>query len=280
LCREETVKRNLIRPAAAVLLFALAGQAAAQAVLVEARGTVDVLFSGAAGWRAAEEGMTVEADTVISTGFRSTVLIQTGSSRIHLQPVTRLTLEEIILRGESEAINLSLRAGRIRVDVSPPRGNTVEFAVRSPIAVASVRGTSFEFDTVNLAVDNGLVRYSYINGITVYAAEGEASYAEDPTRRVVPPQELAAADRIPRIPFYTGIEETPAAPRYPGISPAGNPPGAGTGLILLPNWIPPVPYYPPINPPANPPLGNPPITPPANPPLGPPGITLIPGWIP
>jgi hypothetical protein len=236
---------------AAMMFFALAGRAAAQAVVVEVRGAVEILFSGAPGWKAAEEGMGIEADTVISTGFRSTALIQTGSSRILLRPVTRLTLEELILRGGTEVIGLSLRAGRIRVDVSAPRESATEFSVRSPMAVASVRGTSFEFDTVNVSVDRGLVRYAYINGLAVYVAGREASYAEDPARRVVPPQELAAADRVPRIPLYTGLEEPPAAPRYPGAGlpgagapppgppdSGGDPPGGATGITLTPGWIP------------------------------------------
>jgi hypothetical protein len=241
------VKRSLTGlPVLAVLLFVLAGQAGAQAVFVEVHGTVDILPPGASEWTAASAEMAVESHTLISVGFKSGALIQTGSSQLLLRPLTRLSLEEITLLGERENIGLSLRAGRIRVDVSPPQGISTEFTVRSPMTVASVRGTSFEFDTVNLTVDKGLVRYSYINGLTVYVAGQEASYAEDELRRVVPPQELAAADRIPRIPLYTGIEERPAAPRYPGgdtPSGGGDPsdggdPSGGSGLALTPGWIP------------------------------------------
>jgi hypothetical protein len=236
------VKRSLIGlPVLAVLVFALAAQAGAQAVFVEVHGKVEVLPPGASEWTAASAEMAVESDTLISVGFKSGALIQTGSSHILLRPLTRLSLEDITIREESENIGLSLRAGRIRVDVSPPQGITAEFTVRSPMTVASVRGTSFEFDTVNLTVDKGLVRYSYINGLTVYVAGQEASYAEDELRRVVPPQELAVANRIPQIPLYTGIEERPAVPRYPGVagSPSGGdtPPG-GAGVTLVPGWIP------------------------------------------
>jgi ferric-dicitrate binding protein FerR (iron transport regulator) len=222
------MKRNLMGPPVlAVLVFALAGQAAAQAVFVEAHGKVEVLSPGASEWTAAAAGMAVEVETLISVGFRSGALIQTGTSRIQLRPLTRLSLEEIVLLEGSENIGLSLRAGRIRADVSPPQGITTEFTVRSPVTVASVRGTSFEFDTVNLTVDNGLVRYSHINGLTVYVAGREESYAEDEVRRVVPPQELLEASRIPQIPLYTGIKEMPAAPRYPG----------GARITLMPGWI-------------------------------------------
>jgi hypothetical protein len=232
------MKRNLILPPvlAVLLFFAPRGQAPAQAVFMEIQGKVEILPSGAAEWTAAATGMTIEKGSVISTGFKSSALIQTVSSRILLRPVTRLTLEEIIGLEGNEAISLALRSGRIRADVLPLQSGKTEFTVRSPMTVASVRGTSFEFDTVNLLVDDGLVRYSYVNGLTVYVAEGEASYAEEKARRVVPPQELAAGSRIPQIPLYTGVEEIPGAPRYPaGVSP---PKGNNTGLELIPGWIP------------------------------------------
>jgi hypothetical protein len=201
---------------------------------VEVHGKVEVQPSGASGWTAAATGMIIEQGTIISTGFKSGAIVQILSSRVVLRSVTRLSLEDIIARGESGEIDLSLHTGRIRAEVSPPLGSPLEFTVRSPMTVASVRGTSFEFDTVNLLVDDGLVRYSYINGLTVYVAEGEGSYAEDAARRVVPPQELAAAARIPKLPFYTGAEETPPAPRQPGSSVTSG----GAGLTLNPGWIP------------------------------------------
>jgi hypothetical protein len=263
----------------AVLLLVLAGQAAAQAVFVEVQGKVEVLPSGAAEWTAAAEGMIIEANTVISTGFKSNALIQTGSSQILLRPITRLTLEEIVVLEKSEEISLSLRAGRIRADVSPPTGSGTVFTVRSPMTVASVRGTSFEFDTVNLVVANGLVRYSYVNGLTVYVAGLEASHTEDEARRVVPPQELALANRIPRIPLYTGLEEIPPTPRYLGSSPPDNN-SSPAGPPLGP---PDPPITPPVTPPITPPgfPGTPPSTPPSStPPPGNGTLTPVPNWIP
>jgi hypothetical protein len=232
---EDNVKKRMsmpgLTPVLGLLLFILAGGAFAQASFVEVHGTVEVRPPGASAWTAAAAGMAVEPDTAISTSFRSTAIIQAGPSRILLRPLTRLTLEEIIDKQETEEVRLFLRSGRIRAEVSPPKGGKTNFTVHSPIAIASVRGTSFDFDMVNLSVDNGLVRYSYINGLTVYVAEREESYAKEKESRVVQPQEIAAASRIPHIPLYTGIEEGAAAPRYPGH-------GGGTGLTLIPGWIP------------------------------------------
>jgi hypothetical protein len=252
LTMEDSMKQKIIVPLLAVLLFTSTGEAFAQAVFVDVHGTVEVRPAGASNWTAAAEGLTVAPDTAISTSFRSTAIIRTGSSRILLRPLTRLTLEEIIAKQGTEEIRLTLRAGRIRAEVSPPQSGKTDFTVRSPMTVASVRGTSFDFDTVNLSVDNGLVRYSYINGLTVYVAGQEESYAEDQARRVVPPQELAAASHIPQIPLYTGIKEAVTAPRYPANSPSGG----GAGLVLTPGWT-----------------GGTGGTSGG-------GITLIPGWIP
>jgi hypothetical protein len=226
-------KRSIIsiRPVLAFLLFTLAGGVFAQASFVEVYGTVEVKPAGVTAWKAAAVGMAVAPDTAISTSFRSTAILQVGSSRILLRPLTRLTLKEIAAKQgtETEDIQFYLQSGRIRGEVSPPRGGKTEFTVRSPSAVASARGTSFEFDTINLSVDNGLVLYSYVNGLSVYVAGQEASYVEDQSRRVVPPQELARESRIPQIPqYHTGVEETPDAPRY----------SPGTGLTLIPSWTP------------------------------------------
>jgi hypothetical protein len=80
--------------------------------------------------------------------------------------------------GNAENVSLNLDTGRIRVDVSPPAGNLTNFTVRSPNATASVRGTSFEFDTVNISVDEGRVIFTGNNGIGVIVTEGGESYVQ------------------------------------------------------------------------------------------------------
>jgi hypothetical protein len=225
-----------------VLFYVLTGFASAQAaspaaaVIVELTGTVELRPAETAEWIPAAAGMPVEAGTIISTGIRSTALIETGSSRILLRPLTRLSLEEIIRRDGREDIRLFMRTGRIRAEVKPPSGNRTGFTVMSPITVASVRGTSFEFDTVNLRVDEGLIHYSHVNGLTVYVAGGESSYAEEEARRVVPPMEFLAGRRIPRIPQHTGIAETDQSPRFPAN--AGTTSVGGAGMSLRPGWMP------------------------------------------
>jgi hypothetical protein len=93
----------------------------------------------------------------VSTGFKGTAIITVGSTTILVKPLTRLSLSKIQLSSGSENLNMNLQAGRVRVDVKPPEGTKTNFTVQSPSATASVRGTSFEFDTLNLKVLEGTV---------------------------------------------------------------------------------------------------------------------------
>jgi hypothetical protein len=55
-------------------------------------------------------------------------------------------------------------------------GQTIDFKVRSPTATASVRGTSFEFDGVNLIVDRGSVQLRTPTMQFRYVSAGQYSY--------------------------------------------------------------------------------------------------------
>ncbi|GHV94700.1 hypothetical protein AGMMS50293_10200 [Spirochaetia bacterium] len=210
------------------LFFAILMTANAQAVFIEIRGTVEYRPANAAEWKPAVQGDTITPGTVISTSFKSTAIINAGSSRIVIRPLTKLTLEDIIQNANSDDIKLFVQTGRIRADVEPPQNGRINFTVRSPQVTNSVRGTSFEFDTVNLRVLSGVVRYSYKNGMTVFVAKGEASYVEEEGRRVVPPQEIAAGSHIPHIPQFTGIDTGLRVPQIPS--------GSNVDFTLRPHW--------------------------------------------
>ena len=115
-------------------------------------GTVEVKTPGAAEWRAAEIGQTLDQASLISTGFKSTALVRIGGSALIVRPLTRLSLGEIAAAQNEERVTVDLRAGRIRADVKPPAGVKTSFTVRSPMATASVRGTVFDFDGILLRV--------------------------------------------------------------------------------------------------------------------------------
>ena len=169
-------KAILILLLACIAMFGFVPRAFAQtAVIKELTGTVELKLSGASDFVPARVGATVSQDTIISTGFKSTALVQAGSAVITVRPLTRLTLTEIQASQETENLSLSLQAGKVRVDVTPPAGSKADLKISSPSAVASVRGTSFDLDIRNLRVNNGTVAFMGNWGYELSVKEGQVS---------------------------------------------------------------------------------------------------------
>ncbi len=145
------------------------------AVIKELSGTVELKQAGQTAFVPAKIGDEVAQSTIVSTGFKSTALIEAGSSVITVRPLTRLSLAEISSASGTETINVSLQTGRVRVDVNPPLGTRTTMSVRGPNATASVRGTSFEFDTRNLTVESGVVAFQGSKGGVMLVGAGSTS---------------------------------------------------------------------------------------------------------
>jgi hypothetical protein len=159
-------------------------------------------------------GGSISKDTVISTSFKSTAIISLGKSTLLIRPLTRLTLDELVQRGDNEQVRVTLQSGRVRADVTPPPGGRTDFTVKSPIATASVRGTGFDFDTVDLKVESGRVQYTGNGGQTVLVDRGERSYISETENRPISPFETATASLAPSIPELTdtGVASTTTSP--------------------------------------------------------------------
>ncbi|MDR1903933.1 MAG: FecR family protein [Treponema sp.] len=209
-----------------VLIFVMAGgflyaqgtDTPASAFFRDLSGTVETRYSGSAVWVNAAKGDSIGKDTIISTGFRSTAVISLGNSTLTVRPLTRLSLEEIIRNQNGEQVNLYLQTGRVRAKVNPPSGGTVDFTIRSPSVTASVRGTSFDFDTENIRVEEGQVLYSLANERQVYVDEGERSYVDEVNNRVTSPFDAAREDAAPGLPPGNG-SGNPAGDNAPVIIP-------------------------------------------------------------
>ena len=159
------------------MLFLLCGAQifAQNGTIKELMGTVELKRAGQANFVPAKNGDAVAKDTVVSTGFKSSALIAMGSSVITVRPLTRLTLTEIGASQGTETINVGLQTGRVRVDVKPPVGTKASMNVQAPIATASVRGTSFEFDTQFLKVLEGTVAFQGRRGGAMMVGAGYTS---------------------------------------------------------------------------------------------------------
>jgi hypothetical protein len=159
----------LLLTSAAFHVFAQTG------VIREFSGEVELKRSGASSFVKAKQGDKVAEDTIVSTGFKSIAIIEVGNSTIAVKALTRLSFAEIRSAQDIETLNLKLQTGRVKVDVKPPVGSKANCAVQSPMATASVRGTSFEFDTCNLKVNEGSVAFRGNRGFGVMIPAGMAS---------------------------------------------------------------------------------------------------------
>jgi hypothetical protein len=158
-----------------IAVFVLLGSVrifAQNGIITGVAGLVEIKPAGSANFRNARTGEKVFADTIISTGFRSTALVQTAGALLTVKPLTRLTLAEIGSSSGTETINIKLAAGRVRVDVTPPAGTRASMTVSSPSATASVRGTSFEFDVQRITVLHGKVIFRGSNGRAITVSAG------------------------------------------------------------------------------------------------------------
>ena len=151
---------------------------AQNAVIERVTGTVEIKQPGEKSFKTANSGDKLFKETVVSTGFKSFAIITIGSTTITARPLTHLSLTEMQSLAETETLNVNLQAGRVRVDVKPPAGTKVATTVNSPTATASVRGTSFEFDTDNLYVSEGTVSFSGNRGQNIYVSAGGSSRVE------------------------------------------------------------------------------------------------------
>jgi hypothetical protein len=189
-------------------------------VIRELTGEVEIKRSGASSFTAARAGDTIARDTIVSTGFRSTAVIAIGSSTITVRPLTRLSLAEIQSASEAENVNVNLQTGRVRVDVRPPAGTRADFTVQSTTASASVRGTSFEFDTVNLSASEGTVSFGSASGAPAVMVQAGGSSFIGTNGNAVSPAEVKAASLQPPAPVGVDTANAPviAAPSTVQIS--------------------------------------------------------------
>lgn len=199
----------------AVFLLAAALAGAQTARIEQVRGTVEVKAPGAGAWQAAEAGQVLDAAWLISTGIRSTALVRIGNSAVTVRPLTRLSLEELAGTQTGELVAVKLRAGRLRVDVKPPAGGSVDFSVRGPMVTASVRGTVFEFDGIRLEVAEGRVYLGGENAAGVYVSAGHTAAVEAETGKTAAVIETVKEELAPALP--AGMDTPPAV-----ISPAAS----------------------------------------------------------
>ena len=142
---------------------------------------------------------------MISTGFKSELTLKIDGSVITVKPMTRLTIEEIAAKNETVSSEVYLNVGSVKADVKPASTKKVEFKVKTPVATASVRGTSGEISSDGLLIGTS-GSWSYVNngGIETRVNIGESVIISD-TGMVTPAQNIKANAVLPQ-PFETLAE--------------------------------------------------------------------------
>jgi len=144
------------------------------AVFSEVSGKVEIKSPGEP-WKKAETNMTLNKGDIISTGFRAEAVLKIGPSQLIVKQLTRMELEELVEKEGTVSTGLNLRVGKIKAEVRTTEGLRQNFRLTSPISTAAVRGTSFEYDGVNLKVFEGTVAFTNKRGQTRSVRIGEAS---------------------------------------------------------------------------------------------------------
>lgn len=148
-------------------------------------------------WQKASVGLKIPAGTMVSTGFRSEALLDIDGTIVNVKPLTRLSIDQLAANAKGSEASVYLVAGKVQAEVKPGVGReTTPLTVKSPTATASVRGTGFEFDGVNLLVRHGEVSLSNQMDFRRSVRGGEFSACRD-DRGVLQPVVVAKAAESP-----------------------------------------------------------------------------------
>jgi hypothetical protein len=174
--QEEDMMKRLVAIGILVALVVPAAFAV-DARVVRAEGTVRVSPDGSEEWRPVRTGAVLEPGSVVATGFRGRAVVAIGESRIDVSPLSQVSLAELRERDGRASTRLSLPYGEVRARVrnTPEREN--DFRVISPVSTASVKGTDFVFDGINLRVYEGDVAIENLIGQTHSVRDGQQSRA-------------------------------------------------------------------------------------------------------
>jgi len=132
--------------------------------ILELNGIVELKPAGASSFVRANAGDEISLETIISTGFRSVVVISVGNSVVTVQPLSQLSFSENLI--------INLQTGRIKISADESVGTPAIFTVQSHGTNSIVRGTNFEFNTVDVKVEKGRASFSGISGPAVIVQEG------------------------------------------------------------------------------------------------------------
>lgn len=162
----------------ALLICACTGLYAVDATVTFVSGKVEVLRGDK--WVPLQKGDSLAKSDTVSTGFQSEAKIKIMDSVMYLGPVTRITLEELSTKGNTDNVNVYLKTGAARSQVKHVDNKRVNYQVHTAVAVASCRGTDWIIDSNNkISCIEGIVAISvYVPPKENTESDGEQAEGE------------------------------------------------------------------------------------------------------
>ena len=154
--------RHAMKNIMAVLLvmFMAAGAAygaSLQAKMTKVKGDVQMQKGGAGAWAKVKEGDTCGKGTKIKTGPGAEVFVSwSGDNSVKVKEMSQITIDALMKDGGKSTSKVSLDNGKAFAKAGKMSGGS-SFEVKTPTAVAGVRGTGFEFDEDTVSVAEGSV---------------------------------------------------------------------------------------------------------------------------
>ncbi len=122
------------------LIFTTGAWASSGPTLKNFKGDVQVLKQGSTTWTAVQEGMALGKGDRIKTGEKSKADIVLGQGTITLNEATEFGIKEYSEEGDQIKSTGELALGKLRAKVEKLQAGST-FEIRTPTAVAAVRGT-------------------------------------------------------------------------------------------------------------------------------------------
>ncbi|MEW6203078.1 MAG: FecR domain-containing protein [bacterium] len=155
------LKRISISAIAVIFIAATAGTihcAAIKATISKIKGDVQVKIMADMQWKAATDGMKVGEGAEIKAGENSEAFLTWSKGNIvKILPLTAMKIESLQEDEKKTSSNLTLASGNLFARVAKLKSSDSSFKIKTPTALAGVRGTAFDVTPSNIAVVEGTI---------------------------------------------------------------------------------------------------------------------------
>ncbi len=113
-------------------------------VFMVVKGDVKVLKANKESLKAKVNLSVTAGDTIVSGADSRAKIVMEDKNVIHISPKTELKIETYVNNGTQKSVELNLKEGKVRNNVEQTYdGDKNKFIIKTPTAVAGVRGTQF-----------------------------------------------------------------------------------------------------------------------------------------